>query len=504
MLKTQQSKIGSLIKSLREKKGLTQIQFAKLLGTTQSSIARMEKGEQNLTTETIQKVSDVLDSSVINLADPSSIDFKIEGGRKLQGEIYTNTSKNGALGLMCASLLNKGKTTLYGIPKIEEVYRIIEVLTSIGVSVKWNKDNSLQISPPENIDLSAINQVSARKTRTIIMFIGPLIHLFKQFHLPNAQGCKLGTRTIAAHIYGMEELGVKVKVTDSEYIIDSSEVHSGDVTMYEMGDTATENIIMLAAKIPGKTTIRFAASNYMVQDVCFFLQKLGIHIEGVGTSTLVIHGVENINANIEHWNSEDPVESMTFLTAGIVTKSSIVVKRAPIDFLTLELYKLKKMGLNYRLSDRYKSHNERTDLVDITVYESDLIALEDKIHPSPYPGINIDNLPFFSIIATQTSGRTLIHDWVYEERAIYFLDYKKLGANVILADPHRVYIEGPTELKATQLVSPPALRPSVCLLIGMMAASGISILRNVYSISRGYEDIAERLNKLGARVEVLN
>lgn len=503
MSQNDQSKLGALIKALRERKGLTQSKFAELLNTTQSAIARMEKGQQNLTTETINKVSEVLDSKIISLNDPSSIDYKIEGGQKLHGEIDTNTSKNGAMGLMCASLLNTGRTVLHGIPRIEEVYRIIEVLDSINVSIKWIGQNSLEIIPPSNIDLTMINSVSARKTRTIIMFMGPLIHLYKRFSLPNAQGCKMGTRTIAAHIYGMQDLGVNIEVTENEYLINAENLHSGEIVMYESGDTAAENLIMLASKINGVTKIKFTSSNYMVQEVCYFLQKLGVKIEGIGTSTLTIYGVEDINIDLEYTNSPDPIESMMFLSASIVTDSSIIIKRCPIDFLELELYKLKKMGFKYNASSVYKAKNGHTNLIDIETFPSKLVALHDKIHPLPYPGINIDNLPFFVPIATQAEGQTLIHDWVFEERAIHYMEFKKLGADLILADPHRVYINGKTPLKGAQLVSPPALRPSMAILVGMLGAQGISILRNVYSISRGYEDIATRLNSLGAKIQVL-
>lgn len=504
MSKLQHAKIGSFIKHLREQKGFTQAEFARDLGTTQSAVARMEKGEQNFTTDTLVRIGEVLNRPVVTLAGPS-VDFRIEGGRKLNGEIVSNTSKNGAMGLLCASLLNKGRTVLNGIPRIEEVNRILEVLESIGVSAKWIGKNSLEILPPEILELDKINAVSAQKTRTIIMFLGPLIHLFKNFSLPNAQGCKLGKRSIAAHIYGMEKLGVNVEVTENEYIVSiDDKLRGGEIVMYESGDTATENLIMLAAKIPGKTVIKYATSNYMVQEVCFFLEKLGVQIEGIGTTTLTIHGVDHLEQSIEYSNSEDPTETMMFLSAGIATGSNIKIKRSPIDFLELELLKLEKMGLNYTISDKYKARNGRTNLADIEIFPSELHALDEKIYARPYPGINIDNLPFFVPIAMVSEGKTLIHDWVYEERAIYYLELKRLGANMLLADPHRVYIDGPTEFRPAQVVCPPVLRASAIILIGMLAAKGISILRNVYSISRGYEEISARLNSLGAKVEVIN
>lgn len=434
-----------------------------------------------------------------------SIDFKVTGGRKLHGTIKTNFSKNGSVGLLCASLLNRGTTTLRGIARIEEVYRVIEILESIGVNVKWMAQNSVRITPPKKFNIRGINWDSAIKTRSIIMLIGPLIHFLPTFYLPHASGCHLGKRTIAAHAYGLDSMGVKIKTTNDRYnIFVGKKFKRAQIVMYEQGDTACENLLMAAALISGKTSISFASANYMVQEICFFLEALGVKIEGIGTTNLIIHGIPEIKKDIEYWNSEDPIESMMFISAGVVTHSKLKIERCPIDFLMIELEKLKRMGLRRKFSKQYFSYNGRTKLVDLEIFPSRLCAPEDKIHPNPYPGINIDNLPFFVPIATQAVGQTLIHDWVYENRAIYFAELNRLGANITIADPHRAYIEGPTKLKGAQVVCPPALRPAVVILISMLGAEGTSILRNVYQIKRGYEEIAERLNSIGADIKILS
>jgi len=162
------------------------------------------------------------------------------------------------------------------------------------------------------------------------------------------------------------------------------------------------------------------------------------------------------------------------------------------------------MGLNYKISKTYLSKNRRTKLADLVIRPSRLTALNDKIHAQPYPGINTDNLPFFVPIATQATGTTLIHDWMWEDRAIFFTELNSLGGKVRLADPHRVFVDGPTKLKGAQIVAPPALRPAVMVLAAMLGASGKSTLRSVYAINRGYENIVERLNKIGARIKTLN
>jgi len=500
--KKEQQKIGLFISELRESKGLTQSQFAKSLGTSQSAVARMEKGLQNFSTEMLAKIGKVLNKRIITLAD-KSVSFKIEGGKKLTGKATVKTSKNAAVALLCASLLNAGKTTLKNVPKIEEVFRIIEVLTSIGVSVKWQGVN-VEIQPPKTLRLSKINKDAATKTRSVLMLIPPLAHILKTFNLPLAGGCKLGRRTVRPHLYALENLGVDIKTFHDRYAINTGKMSPSEIVLYETGDTVTENAIMAASKIPGVTTIKLASANYMVQDLCRFLESLGIKIEGIGSSTLKIYGKSKMKKNVSYNLSEDPIEAMLFISIAATTNSSISILRCPIDFLQLELMKLEKMGFKYKILKRYKSDNGLTNLADIKTFHSTLVALEEKIHPLPYPGLNIDNLPFFVPIATQAKGSTLVHDWVYENRAIYYMELNKLRAQVILADPHRVYIEGPTPLRGTEVICPPALRPAAIILIAMLASKGTSILRNVYSINRGYEDLVSRLQKLGAKIEMLN
>lgn len=498
---TSQKQIGEFIKNLREHKGLTQGDFAKALSTSQSAVARMESGGQNFSTDLLDKISKVLEKNVVSVS--GSIDFEVHGGKKLSGRIKTNFSKNGSVGLLCASLLNRGTTTLHGIARIEEVYRVIEILESIGVKVKWQGVNTVVINPPEKFTLDKMNVDSAIKTRSIIMIIGPLVHLLSKFSIPHASGCKLGKRTISAHTYALEDLNIKIKTTNNEYKIESKKLKPARIVMYEAGDTACENVLTAVAKIPGKTTISFASANYMVQEICFFLEALGVQVDGIGTSTLTVHGIKEINKNIEYSNSEDPIESMMFISAAIVTDSHLVVERCPVEFLSLELEKLKRMKLKFKILKKYKSYNGRTNLVDLEIFPSKLVALEDKIHAQPYPGINIDNLPFFVPIAVKAKGQTMIHDWTYENRAIYFTELNRLGASITLADPHRVYIQGGTPLKPAQLVCPPALRPAMIILISMLSAPGTSILRNVYMINRGYEDIAKRLNSIGADIKII-
>lgn len=494
--------IGTRIADVRETLGLTQSDLAKKLKTTQSAIARIESGRQNVSADMLKRISKALGKNLITLS-PGTVNIKIDGGKKLTGTIETNTSKNGAVGLLCASLLNRGTTKLHRMPRIEEVHRIIEVLESIGVKVEW-KGTTVTITPPKKFQLDKIDTAAAMRTRSIVMFIGPLIHHFTSFSLPQSGGCKLGSRTVMPHFYALERFGVDITATSDAFAVKTKSRPAGEVVLYESGDTVTENALFAAAGRPETTTIKYATANYMVQEVCTFLRLLGVAIEGFGTTTLTVTGVEDINVDVEYTLSEDPTDSMFFLAAAITTNSSITITRCPIEFLELELLKLEKMGFKYKRSKPYLSHNGTTKLVDLTTKPSKLVALHEKIHPSVYPGLNIDNLPFFAVIATQADGQTLIHDWVYEKRAIYFTELDKLGAETVLADPHRIFITGPTKLRATELVCPPALRPATILLIAMLGAEGESVLRNIYSINRGYEKLVERLTSLGADISYLD
>lgn len=501
---TTNEKIGNLIYQLRQERNMTQAELARLLSTSQSAVNRMEHGKQNLSMETIGRISDVLKKPLISLGS-GALNLRIEGGQELKGEITMRPSKNAAVAILAGSLLNKGTTIVEDVPKIEEVNRLLEVLESIGVAVRWINGSDLELKPPAKLKLENINVASAIKTRSIIMFIGALMHRYPDFKLPFAGGCSLGKRTIAAHEYGLEEFGVKIETVTGEYRVTVNKKQPGEIIMYEVGETATENILFAAAMTKGTTTIRFASSNYMVRDTCYFLEKLGVKIDGIGTATLVVHGVGEINKRVRYAPAEDPLEAMLFITAALVTNSVITLRRCPIDFLQLEIYKIKRMGGAFTISDVYTAKNGYTRLVDITTHKhSQLVALGDKIHALPYPGINMDNLPFFAPIAALAEGETLIHDWSYEDRALYFTELSKLNVRVRLLDPHRITIDGPTKFKPAEVVCPPALRPATIILITMLAAPGISKLRNVYSINRGYEDLANRLNGLGAKITVLH
>ncbi len=498
------SSIGGLVRDARKQRRLTQEQVAKSLGIEVSDLNAIEDGTAPLDLDKMARLASALDDPHL-VPKAKTMHLRIAGPSTLSGSIKVRSSKNAAVALLCASLLNQGRTVLRGVAQIEEVNRLIEVLSSIGVKVTWSDDKSeLELIRPEILDMDGMDADAARRTRSIIMFLGPLLHMLPEFELPYAGGCNLGARTVTPHMQALNHFGLQVKATEGHYRAHVDERPDGvrSITLTERGDTVTENVLMAAARYEGETIIRNASPNYMVQDLCFFLQKLGVRIDGIGSTTLHVHGVADIRQNVEFAPSEDPIEAMSLITAAVVTNSTLTIERSPIEFLEIELAILHDMGLQFDLSEEYFAENGSTRLVDITVRPSTLKAASDKIHPMPFPGLNIDNLPFFAVIAAAAEGETLIHDWVYENRAIHLVDLSKLGASTQLLDPHRLIVRGPTRWRAQEMFCPPALRPAVCLLLAALAARGTSVLRDVYVINRGYEDLPNRLNALGAKIDV--
>ena len=370
MTNTDLDRIGGLIRDARKHRGLTQTQLAEVLGTSQSAVHRIEAGNQNLSLEMVNRIAEALDSPLISVGGRGPLHLRVQGGAKLNGTIEVRSSKNAAVALLCASLLNRGRTVIRGIARIEEVNRILEVLTSIGVRASWSADGAdLELIRPDELDLASMDLAAARRTRSVIMFLGPLLHSYASFNLPYAGGCDLGARTIEPHLQVLRRFGLSVVATDGFYrcTVDESVEPTRPITLTERGDTVTENALLAAALSPGLTVLRNASPNYMVQDRCVFLTHLGGEIDGIGTTTLHVRGVRSINTDVEFAPSEDPIEAMSLLTAAIVTQSEMTIRRAPIEFLEIELAILHEMGLDFTLTEEYVAANGHTRLVDLTV-----------------------------------------------------------------------------------------------------------------------------------------
>lgn len=428
----------------------------------------------------------------------------INGGKKLKGEIKNQNAKNSAVAIMCACVLIKGQVKLADVPEIEEVYRIAELLRSIGVKVERERHGQFCLDASAKLQFKKMDKSAAEKTRSSLLLLGALAGREAEYKLYKSGGCNLGKRTVRPHLFALEKFGVKVQSRAGYYEVQNTPLTAvSNLVMYESGDTSTENAILAAVQTPGETIIKFASSNYMVQDMCYFLVQCGAKIEGIGTTTLKIVGGREWKASQTYRIMPDPIIAMTFVAAAITTASHVTVNNCPLDFLELELCKLEKMGQQYKIKNERASKNGHFRVADIEIIPGDLIALPDKIYGRPYPGLNIDNLPLFIPILAKARGRTLVHDWAYENRAIYSLDLQKMGAKITLLDPHRAWVEGPTDFVAKDLTAPPALRPAVNVLICMLAAKGQSVLRNTYEIDRGYENLYEVLNRAGAEIKVM-
>lgn len=429
--------------------------------------------------------------------------LSINGGKKLHGEIAVQSAKNSAVAILCASVMIKGKTVLSDVPQIEEVNRILELLSSLGVIIEKTGPGKLSLDASKNLKFDNIDRRASEATRSSLLLLGALSSLPIKYNLYKSGGCRLGERTVRPHLYALQSFGVEVISKQKFYEVKNNHLRSAEIVMYESGDTSTENAIMAAVLAPGKSVIRMASANYMTQDLCCFLRKAGAKIEGIGTATLVIEGVKKLKPLVEYSIMSDPIAAMTFLSVAIVTGSHLVVKNCPMDFLDLELCKLEKMGQKLRVKNERKYKSGPFRIADIEVWPSSLKSLPDKIYGRPFPGLNIDNLPLFVPILAKAKGRTLVHDWAYENRSVYYLELQKLGAKITLLDPHRVWVEGPARFKANEVVCPPALRPAVNVLICMLAAKGRSVLRDTYAIDRGYENLYDILNKAGADIKVI-
>ncbi len=427
----------------------------------------------------------------------------IQGGRKLHGTIVNQSNKNSAVSILSATLLIKGTTTLTDVPQIEEVDRLLELLQSIGVKITRPRDHQVRVDASGPLRLESIDRAACRSVRASLLFAGSLAARVRHFKLYKSGGCHLGKRTVRPHWYALRKFGVEVVSRPEYYEVKSAaELTAADIVMYESGDAATENAILAAVLAKGVSIIKMASANYMVQDLCYFLNSAGAKIKGIGTTTLTITGVKQLREVSAYPIMPDPIAALTYLSAAITTRSELSVTNCPLEFLELELCKLEVMGLKYVIKNKRVSKNKKFTIADITVFPSRLVALPDKIYGRPFPGLNIDNLPLFIPMLTQAKGRTLVHDWAYENRAVYALDLQKLGAKITLLDPHRLWVEGPVKLRGAELKCPPALRPAVNVLICMLAAKGHSRLNDTYMIDRGYEDLYQTLNSVGAKIEV--
>lgn len=413
--------------------------------------------------------------------------FKICGGKKLSGTIDVRGSKNATTPILAATLLTDQECVISNVPLIEDVYRMLEILGSMGVSVVWETERTVRICP-KGFDASKIDLHTVKRLRSSILLLGSLSARCDRFTIAHPGGCTIGKRPVGTHFDALEKMGVHITQEAANYVVDASERKPEKVVLQEMSVTATENAMMLAAGMNGVTTIKIAAAEPHVEDLGKFLISLGANIEGLGTHTLTITGSKKLHG-ASHAIIPDANEAATFLILGAATKSPIRVVNAREEHLDIVLEKLRQFGVKFDVQQEY-----------IEVVPTENLKAVEKIDTRTYPGIPSDIQQPLGILATQAEGETMIFDTIFEGRFNYLSELEKMGAVSTILNPHQVIIKGSVQLKGAAIRSFD-LRAGASLIIAALCAKGETTIEEIYQVDRGYERIEERLQKMGADIE---
>lgn len=411
--------------------------------------------------------------------------FIIHGGKKLKGEIEVKGYKNAATPIIAASLLTSEECIIKNVPRIGDVFRMVEILESIGVEVAWLAPNTLSIKAehinPEKMDFKAVSRM-----RSSILLLGPLLARCGKFKMPQPGGCVIGARPIDSHFTALERLGANITRENGFYCFEAKKLEGKEIVLPEFSVTATENLMMAASLTDGKTTIKIAALEPQVQDLQKFLKKMGAKVKFGNFNTVIIEGVKKLHG-ATHTVIPDPIEAGTFAIAAVATKSELVIKNVIRDHLDLVFEKLAEMGAKFEFD------GDNVKIMPVGM------LISAKIEARIFPGLPTDLQAPFGILATQAQGTTLIHDTLFEGRLGYINELNKMGANAIICDPHRALISGPTQLYGAEITSFD-LRAGATMIIAALVAQGESVISNIEQIDRGYENIEERLRAIGADI----
>ena len=412
--------------------------------------------------------------------------FIIQGGSPLTGEVEIKGMKNAATPIIAATLLTSGVCELNNIPRISDVEKMLEILISLGSDVKWIGVHTLKISN-KNLSLKTLDRKKMQTMRSSVLLLGPLLARFGQIEIPEPGGCLIGARPIDTHLYALQHLGVRIENKDNFYQLKTKALKGNLIILPEFSVTATENLVMAASLAQGRTVVKLAAAEPHVQDLCCFLNKMGAKISGLGTHTLIINGVKKLNGT-KHKIIPDQIEIGTFAVASAITRGNVKIKNIIPEYLEIILLKLNEACVNFVLEKN-----------QLTIQPSPQLKAF-RLQTLPYPGFPTDLQAPFGVLATQAKGTTLIQDPLFEGRMGYVSELIKMGANAIVADPHRVIINGPTPLYGTNIRSFD-LRAGATLIIAGLIAQGETIIDQAEIVDRGYEKIEERLSRLGAEIK---
>jgi len=412
--------------------------------------------------------------------------FEIEGGKRLSGAIDVRGSKNATTPILAATILSTETSVISNVPRIEDVFRMLEILESMGAVVKWLDERTVAVTP-RDIDPSRMDTALVKKIRSSILLLGALSARFETFSLYHPGGCVIGARPVGTHFDALRKLGIEVVGDGKEYAIDAKGRKPGTIALREMSVTATENAMMLAAGMPGKTVIRVAAAEPHVEDLGRFLEKMGAKVSGLGTHVIEIEGAARLSG-AEHAVIPDANEAATFLILGVATGSPITVRNARENHLDIVLEKLREFGADFRIEDD-----------SITIVPAGKLVAVPKIDTRTYPGVPTDVQAPLGVLAALADGETLIFDTVFEGRFNYVSELEKMRAHATVLNPHQVLFRGPAKLRGTTIRSYD-LRAGAALIIAALAAEGKTVIEDIYQVDRGYERIEDRLSALGADI----
>ncbi len=420
--------------------------------------------------------------------------FIIQGGLRLNGEVTASGNKNAALPLLASCLLTDQPLTLHNVPRIRDVFTLLALLEELGVQVSWLAENSVRLRASE-VRSSRLNPQLCREIRASILLAGPMLARRGEIRLPPPGGDVIGRRRLDTHFLALGALGAQVS-TNGEFYLHAPTLSGKDIMLDEASVTATENAIMAAVLARGKTILRNAASEPHVQDLCHCLNRMGAHIENIGSNTLVIHGCDSLHG-AEFTIGADNIEVTSFVVIGALCGGDrgIWIRNAAPQHMGMTRIMLGRLGI------RFETHGE-----DIFVPGNQHLVVTPefdgaipKIDDMPWPGFPADAMSLAVVAATQAEGSVLIHEKMFESR-LYFVDKLiSMGARIILCDPHRCVVQGPARLRGSE-VSSPDIRAGVALVIAALCADGVSTIANINQIDRGYEAFDAKLRSLGADI----
>ncbi len=421
--------------------------------------------------------------------------FVIEGKHPIKGTVVPSGNKNAAFPLISAALLTDEPVTLRNLPDIGDVRTMLAIVEDLGIEVTRHDLHSVTLRAGA-IRKTTPDPSLFSNIRGALLLMGSMIAREGRIDLPRPGGDQIGRRRIDTHLLALKQLGAR-PAYDGQLVLTADQLRGADILLDEASVTATENAVLSAATAEGSTTIRNAASEPHVQDLCHMLNKMGARIEGIGSNTLTIHGAQRLHGT-NYALSADYLEVGSFMGLAAVTGGEVTIKNASPEYLRMTFLVYDRLGVHpeIRGDDIFMPAGQSMQVVP------DLGNAIPKIDDAPWPGFPADMMSVSIVVATQCSGTVLFHEKMFESR-LYFVDKLiGMGARIVLCDPHRCIVQGPSQLQAeAQGISSPDIRAGMALLIAALCARGTSIIHNIRQIDRGYERIEEKLQALGAKVE---